>query len=368
MNQASLSSLPVQVVQTETFEVSEGLIADGELNYYIEKIKVFYIILLCVLIYSIIVNGVLIYESNDIFFKHHLAPNTIINLILLSAGLTVILTLYYLMIKRRASSIGKRVLLTSKIIFQVIACIALPMFYSTFTSAKNLMSRFYQFQWDETFADLDTYLHGGLDPWVLYFPAVTTFGLTAIDFFYYDIWIFASALLPILVVLFERNQALLIRFFFTYAVVWLGLGNLFASAFLSAGPPFYGFVAGDAGRFADLFVALNALGFQETITLINQDALWKNYVAGAAFFGSGISAFPSVHVGMAMLVGLYLWRRLGQFGVLALLFPLAIQVFSVVLGWHYAVDGYFSIIVITLVWHLTGRWLRRRESGLPVYA
>jgi len=33
-----------------------------------------------------------------------------------------------------------------------------------------------------------------------------------------------------------------------------------------------------------------------------------------------------------------------------------------VLGWHYAVDGYFSIIVMTLAWYLSGRWMQSRET------
>ena len=66
---------------------------------------------------------------------------------------------------------------------------------------------------------------------------------------------------------------------------------------------------------------------------------------------------------MAMLIGLYLWRKLGRFGAVALLFPLAIQIYSVLLGWHYAVDGYFSIIVVVAAWYAYARFQRRRKAS-----
>ena len=134
-------------------------------------------------------------------------------------------------------------------------------------------------------------------------------------------------------------------------VVWIGLGNFVAGIFLSAGPVYYGYMTGDADRFSEFFTAINAYGFQNTGTPRVQEMLWNYHVEGHASLGSGISAFPSVHVGMATLIGLYLWRKLGRFGAVALLFPLAIQIFSVLLGWHYAVDGYFSIAVVLVAWY-----------------
>ena len=141
------------------------------------------------------------------------------------------------------------------------------------------------------------------------------------------------------------------RFFVTYGIVWVGLGNFVAGIFLSAGPVYYGHMTGDADRFSQFFTAIDAYGFRNSVTPRFQEMLWNYHVEGQASLGSGISAFPSVHVGMATLIGLYLWRKLGRFGAVALLFPLAIQIFSVLLGWHYAVDGYFSIAVVLVVWY-----------------
>ena len=268
-----------------------------------------------------------------------------------------------MLLKRNIKSASKPVIITSTVIFQIISCGFLLVFYSSFTAAKNLLGYFSPYQWDESFAILDRSLHGGTDPWVLYLPVLQTLGIVLATVVYGQIWATLNFLLPIFVLLFEKNPALRVRFFVLYGIVWVGLGNFVAGIFLSAGPVYYGPVTGDASRFSDLFAAIDAYGFQSTFTPRIQEMLWKYQVEGQALFGTGISAFPSVHVGMAMLIGLYLWRKLGRFGVVALLLPLAIQIYSVLLGWHYAVDGYFSIIVVVAAWYAFARFQRRRETG-----
>ncbi len=275
----------------------------------------------------------------------------------------VMISLYFMLIKRSIETASKPIIITSTIIFQIISCGLLPAFHSAFTVAKNLLGYFNPYQWDESFAILDQSLHGGTDPWILYFPVLQALGIELASFIYIHIWGTLNFALPIFVLLFEKNPALRVRFFVLYGIVWVGLGNLVAGIFLSAGPVYYGLVTGDADRFSDLFTAIDAYGFQSTSIPLFQEVLWQIHVEGQAIFGSGISAFPSVHVGMAMLIGLYLWRKLGRFGAVALLFPLAIQIYSVLLGWHYAVDGYFSIIVVVAAWYAYARFQRRRKAS-----
>ena len=73
--------------------------------------------------------------------------------------------------------------------------------------------------------------------------------------------------------------------------------------------------------------------------------------------GSGISAFPSLHVAMMTVVALYLagfgWigKAVGVALVSAVLFV------SVWIGYHYAIDGYASIGAV-----LAAHWALRRRS------
>jgi len=68
---------------------------------------------------------------------------------------------------------------------------------------------------------------------------------------------------------------------------------------------------------------------------------------------SGISAFPSVHVGVASLTCFYLCERSRYLAPLGALFLALILLGSVLSGLHYAVDGYASFIVVALAWGLT---------------
>ena len=82
------------------------------------------------------------------------------------------------------------------------------------------------------------------------------------------------------------------------------------------------------------------------------------YQAGDFGFGHGISAAPSMHVASTWMIA-----RMAQcYGLGAAIagwsFFGIIFVGSIYLGWHYAIDGYISIISIVLR-RLAGWWLNR---------
>jgi membrane-associated phospholipid phosphatase len=81
---------------------------------------------------------------------------------------------------------------------------------------------------------------------------------------------------------------------------------------------------------------------------------------------------PSLHVAIAfsyVLLGAAIDRRLALAGGV---FTALILIGSVHLGWHYAIDGYFSILMTWLIWRAVGwlldwsrvaRWLRLAEDS-----
>ncbi|ESX86560.1 hypothetical protein X756_18320 [Mesorhizobium sp. LSHC412B00] len=87
-----------------------------------------------------------------------------------------------------------------------------------------------------------------------------------------------------------------------------------------------------------------------------QDIVWSGYI-GATRGSLGISAFPSMHVAMAVLFALYATRRSRLAGLLMWAFAAIIMVGSVVLGWHYAVDGYASVLISIAIWKACGYFL-----------
>lgn len=88
--------------------------------------------------------------------------------------------------------------------------------------------------------------------------------------------------------------------------------------------------------------------------LQTQDYLWQGYVTQVNGIGSGISAMPSMHVSIAVLMALCTYRLNKTLGYFACAFAVIIQIGSVHLGWHYAVDGYFSVLSTLAIWKAVG--------------
>ena len=80
--------------------------------------------------------------------------------------------------------------------------------------------------------------------------------------------------------------------------------------------------------------------------------------------GTGISAMPSLHVAIATLCALFAWRCGPRAGMLMSVYAAIIFLASIHLGWHYAIDGYVSIVSTVLLWGAVGWALRR--SGMAV--
>lgn len=230
-----------------------------------------------------------------------------------------------------------------------LAALSLLLFQGTFGTVKTTMSHLRAFAWDRTLADLDAALHLGQDPWRLYLPLAELIPFPVLQFAYMPLWYALAALVPLLVLLLEPDLRQIRRFFFCYFTVWIGIGNLVACGFLSGGPVFYVELAGSA-RFEPLIAWIDAQP-GSLATLDARQYLWSAQESGVALFGSGIAAMPSVHVGLATLFALYAWHRLGRAGrVVGVAWLALIQLGSVVLGWHYAIDGYVSMALIGGLW------------------
>jgi len=78
----------------------------------------------------------------------------------------------------------------------------------------------------------------------------------------------------------------------------------------------------------------------------------------------GISAFPSMHNAIAVIIALA-GRKIGRgIGWALTIYALLIFLGSIHLGWHYAVDSYAAIALALLAWHVAGA-LARLNERLP---
>jgi hypothetical protein len=115
--------------------------------------------------------------------------------------------------------------------------------------------------------------------------------------------------------------------------------------------PFYG-----NATFSPLMNYLHATDVSYPIwALKTQQALLAEVNLDSPRLGSGISAFPSLHVAIATLNAIYLWRFGGLLRWAGVAFLIAIQLGSVVLAWHYGIDGYASMLATPIIWFVVGR-------------
>ncbi|WP_062013326.1 phosphatase PAP2 family protein [Aureimonas sp. AU4] len=217
------------------------------------------------------------------------------------------------------------------------------------------------FHWDAAFAEMDRTLHFGRQPWewlqpVLGWPLVTFVINVNYNMWFFFMWcmFFAFAVRPAG----ERGRT---RFFLAFFLTWMVAGSLLALVFSSAGPCYFGFVAAGENPYAGLMAYLHEAGTRFPLWALDvQDMLWADYRSGSGDFG--ISAMPSLHNAMALLMVLAardLHPRLRPWLVVHMIL---VFLGSIHLGWHYAVDAYASFAVTALIWFAVTPFARRWDA------
>lgn len=242
----------------------------------------------------------------------------------------------------------------SDAVFAAVGVIAIQI---GFTFLKSAIPSFVPFYADPFFAELDKAMHG-IDPWRLAHASFAPETVRQALPFYLHIWAIAAIALPILIAVTDRDPLRITRFSLIYLFVWIGLGNVAALAGSSVGPVFYDGLLGGT-RFAELTIALDTSGVADSAIGMIQNYLWTAYESKALLFGSGISAFPSVHLGIATVAALYMYERSRYLAPIGIAFVAVVLFLSVYTGYHYALDGYFAILAVIAVWVL----LRHRQGA-----
>jgi hypothetical protein len=163
-----------------------------------------------------------------------------------------------------------------------------------------------------------------------------------------------------------RDPRLRMQFMLTFVLSWSLLGSLMATLLSSGGPVYYGRLTGLPDPFVPLMTYLYDANEVATLWVLNvHEKLWESYITGAFDFGAGISAMPSMHVSSAVLFALLGWRVNRTLGIALTLFATVVMIGSVHLAWHYAIDGYLSIVLTWMIWRAVGWWLDRDRAFRP---
>lgn len=246
------------------------------------------------------------------------------------------------------------------------AFLLLPLMTSVFTSLKAMIPLIRPFSWDPFLIDVDRFLHGGVNPWLLLHPLLGTPVATSVLSNVYSLpWFVVIVGLQFWATftLDPRKQQILISF----VLCWALMGNGLATLFSSAGPCYYGYFFDGPDPFAAQLAHLASVA--EVLPMPSSSAqayLWETYQADHLSLGSGIAAMPSLHVSMALLLVFAAWPAGLAARTAALLFLSLIQIGSVYLAWHYAADGYVAMAGTAVIWFGVGLLVpRHARPALP---
>ncbi len=208
---------------------------------------------------------------------------------------------------------------------------------ATSARGKSLIPLLNDFSWDVAFMEIDRALHLGFHPFEFLFafsPSSDVLGFIAYN---YSFW-FTLIFFVLYTACFVRpDSPIRMQFLIAFMLAWAIGGNLIATIFSSAGPVYYERL-GLGSTFAPLEQLLQERsGRALRGVFVLQDKLWAMYQAPDDL--SGISAFPSMHVTTSMLLAIVAFHFRLWAGVLMSLFAGLIMLGSVMLTWHYAVDG-----------------------------
>lgn len=227
-------------------------------------------------------------------------------------------------------------------------------FMPGFSAMKSAIPLFNDYNWDQSFIDLDIALHGQ-DPWRLLQPVLGHPLVTSAISVAYHLWILLIYVGTIYFAFYVKDRQLRVRYFAAFFGIWTVNGVVLATLLASAGPCFLEPLKGNP-HFAEQMAYLARANQIYPVMVIDvQQQLIAWYANASHGLGRGISAMPSMHVALAFLFFLAIRRVNRALGILFFIFFVTILIGSVHLAYHYAVDGYVAILTTAIIWAVCGR-------------
>jgi hypothetical protein len=249
--------------------------------------------------------------------------------------------------------------------YSLIAAILLVPSLIFFAFLKHTALASYPDILDKEFASIDKFIHFGIDPWVIVHSSITHPAAVFAIGMCYNIWINIMYAFSTFQSLRTFHKFKRMQFLMTFILSWILLGNLLAYFTSSIGPClFERAFEGTIESFNMLAFKLQNIDDRYIRGAINvQETLWNGFVEKTEKVGHAISAMPSMHVAIAFLIYLSA-REIGTKNrIISFIYFCCIMIGSVMLGWHYAIDGYVSIICVWIIWQTVG-WALKKD---PVY-
>lgn len=246
-----------------------------------------------------------------------------------------------------------------KLLVVVPAFLLTAPFFRTYVAFKSAIPDFTPFSWDKTFYEWDNFVHFGNDPWQVIHPFVSQYPwLTSFLSINYVVWFLFLMIIWGLYAFGGKYKAVRTQFLLTFFLVWSVGGSLLAVVFSSVGPAFYAGIGLSPDPYAPLLEYLSQTN--KIVPVWSVDI--QNTFLGAfqnKNINLGMSAMPSMHNGVALLMTLGAWHINRKFGLVLAVHCFLVYVASFHLAWHYAIDAYAGWVITLGFWYVSGivaRW------------
>lgn len=234
-----------------------------------------------------------------------------------------------------------------------------------FSSLKAMIPLFTTFEWDATFISWERTLFFGLDAWQVLQPIFGFPIVTSIIAVFYHLWVLLLYLgVAVVAISPAIPNDIRRRFFLSYALAWSVVGGLLATTLASVGPVFAEPILG----IRDFVPQMDYLRWANeqfpVMTVPVQDKLLEGYLTAENGLGRGISAMPSMHIAICVLYWLAARETSKKAARFFFWFMVLIWIGSVHLAYHYALDGFLSLVAVWGIWKAT-HWIFRWWDSVP---
>ena len=316
----------------------------------------------------------LLFVNKGLAFNHSVYLNILSHLFYCSLAFLLVCQFVSVIKNKSESPLGDTLRLIAdqvkhpdKVIRFLLSVLVIVVTLTAFTNLKSTLGYTFPFAYDVDFYQLDKLVHFGTSPWKITHGILSSVYATCVINLGYNLWFFVMWFTLLYFVM--SSPALRNRFLLGFVLCWILVGGLVAILLPAAGPCYIANLDPANNFYADLFALLHQQdatltesGLPGIWALSMQESLWNEHAMSKIGIGSGISAMPSMHVSIAVFLALSVHSVNRRVGIAFWLFAASTLIGSVHLGWHYAVDGYVSIVVTFLVWKLVDIYCRRSDE------
>jgi len=238
--------------------------------------------------------------------------------------------------------------------FRMIATVIIVLIL--FCNLKQIIPLINPKLFDNTFWRMDIALHLGHSPTLLFLkiPSLSWFW-PFIDKAYFTFFIENMIILWIFI-LQTKSIELRYRFIFAICLCWI-IGGLSYYLFPGLGPCYFK---------GELFQGLNipiAKSLQHSL-LVEYSSFRNNPLIYRPKTFYGIAAMPSLHIAIVVLFYIFSLKLNRILASLILVYVILMFCGSIMLGWHYAIDGYVGAALAILVYFISCYLLQDKNQKL----